>query len=337
MISWLPFKSQHNLPNGLSFLRALIGAALPFLLLIPSASWHITAIVLFILGAWTDYWDGWIARRQGLVSSFGKILDPTSDKILILCPLATFAYLGFYSPWWLVPIFIREIVITFCRIGWLLENKAIGAEKLGKVKLVLQVVAVSAGLGLLISQDFPSWEPTIPFWGILTITLIILTNILTIVSGISVVKNNLPLFKSQPFAKFVSAAGVGLLPGPTGTWGSLFGLALVPLIAWNTFLFWGVTISIFVASYYAVKQLHLDKKSDPQFVVMDEVVGVLVTFMAAPVHGMSLAAGFFLFRIFDILKPFPCRHMERLHGFWGIMMDDVFAGIYAATVLYFVF
>lgn len=337
MISWLPFKSQHNLPNGLSFLRALIGMGLPFLILIPSTSWHVVAVVLFILGAWTDYWDGWIARRQGLVSSFGKILDPTSDKILILCPLATFAALGFYSPWWLVPIFVREFVITFCRIGWLLENKAIGAEKLGKAKLVIQVVAVIAGLGLLLSKDFPSWNSTIPLWEILTKTLIILTNLFTVVSGISVIKNNLALFQSPPFAKFVSAAGVGLLPGPAGTWGSLLGLCLVPLVRWNAYLFAGITVSIFIASYYAVKQLNLDKKSDPQFVVVDEVIGILLTFMIAPVHALSLAAGFFLFRIFDILKPFPCRHMERLPGFWGIMMDDVFAGIYAATVLYFVF
>lgn len=72
---------------------------------------------------------------------------------------------------------------------------------------------------------------------------------------------------------------------------------------------------------------------DPQFVVIDEVAGQLITLVAAPVSWKTLLAGFILFRAFDIVKPPPIRQLERLPEGTGIVLDDVGAGLYALTVM----
>ena len=130
-MTWLAnFKQKHLFaPNGLSVLRGLIGLALPYLLLRRETHFHLLAIALFTVGATTDYWDGFIARKFGLQTQSGKIIDPTMDKVLVLAPLATFAILDIYSVWWVVPIFIREILVTFCRVGWMMEGKAEPSER----------------------------------------------------------------------------------------------------------------------------------------------------------------------------------------------------------------
>ncbi|MCL4244774.1 MAG: phosphatidylglycerophosphatase A [Candidatus Dadabacteria bacterium] len=74
-------------------------------------------------------------------------------------------------------------------------------------------------------------------------------------------------------------------------------------------------------------------RTDPGFIVADEVSGYLVTMAFAPVSVTSVVLGFFLFRLFDITKPPPARQLERLGGGLGIVMDDVAAGVYANVVL----
>jgi len=72
---------------------------------------------------------------------------------------------------------------------------------------------------------------------------------------------------------------------------------------------------------------------DPSAAVIDEVLGMTLTMMAAPITLETLTIGFVLFRVFDVLKVWPGRRLERMHGGWGIMMDDVLAGVYAALGL----
>jgi phosphatidylglycerophosphatase A len=72
---------------------------------------------------------------------------------------------------------------------------------------------------------------------------------------------------------------------------------------------------------------------DPQFVVIDEVAGQLIAFIAAPATWKSLLLGFILFRAFDIVKPWPIRNLERLPEGTGIVIDDVGAGLYALAVM----
>lgn len=73
---------------------------------------------------------------------------------------------------------------------------------------------------------------------------------------------------------------------------------------------------------------------DPKLVVCDEVAGMLVTYLGVTAAGWAgWLAGFFWFRVFDVLKPFPVRRLERLPGGWGIMADDLLAGVYAQAAL----
>lgn len=135
--------------------------------------------------------------------------------------------------------------------------------------------------------------------------------------------------------------GAGYLPAAPGTWGSLEAVALVwavdrlfPVRAWTLlgalfllFFFGGVVASAAVA--------RSENDSDPSIVVIDEIAGQILSLMWVPASGAGLLAGFLLFRVFDIIKPSPARRSESLPGGWGIMVDDLIAGIYSGAVLYF--
>jgi phosphatidylglycerophosphatase A len=129
--------------------------------------------------------------------------------------------------------------------------------------------------------------------------------------------------------------GCGHFPGAPGTAGTVgaiplylalrpFGLGAVALAA-VVVTFVGVWSSTIVARRLQLK--------DPQIVCIDEVAGVLITWLAAPIGWRGTLAGFVLFRIFDQFKPWPARAAEKLPEGWGVMMDDVFAGVWGALVL----
>ena len=132
--------------------------------------------------------------------------------------------------------------------------------------------------------------------------------------------------------------GVGLIPIAPGTFGTLLGLPL----AWSFGLMPGVwlqlavTVAACLAAVFigdiAIKRLGRGK--DPGCVVLDEVVAVPITFFLIPMSSFWVAAaGFALFRLFDIAKPPPARQLERLPGGLGVMADDWAAGIYANLAL----
>ncbi len=131
----------------------------------------------------------------------------------------------------------------------------------------------------------------------------------------------------------------GYLPKAPGTWGSLVGLLLFYLLH-NLSLpvYLAVTAGLFVVGSFAAGEMEkiLDNR-DPGVVVIDEIVGMLITMIAVPATPLAMVLGFILFRIFDIAKPFPVNFFDqRFHGGLGIMLDDVVAGIYALIILQFV-
>ncbi len=93
-------------------------------------------------------------------------------------------------------------------------------------------------------------------------------------------------------------------------------------------------IALFLAAVWSAEAVaKAENRHDPSHVVIDEVMGMAVSIAFLPWTFATIAAGFVLFRIFDITKPFPARRSEKLPGGWGIVMDDVVAGIYANIVL----
>jgi phosphatidylglycerophosphatase A len=174
------------------------------------------------------------------------------------------------------------------------------------------------------------------------------------------------------FALFVAtAAGLGYLPKAPGTWGSLAGVGLTLLVSTTWMHFWNWTLSrflnfrgdmgqplMFLGSFIVDSRMfpltfaaifialigiwassrtaRFSRLHDPQFVVIDEVSGQLLTYVVAlaPLNWKYLLLGFILFRVFDIWKPFPARQSESLPGGWGIMADDWIAAIYAGLGLW---
>ena len=96
-----------------------------------------------------------------------------------------------------------------------------------------------------------------------------------------------------------------------------------------------ITLLLFIIGIIACEKIINDtKEKDPSRIVIDEWVGQWIAFTFMPVNISILVIGLILFRIFDIFKPFPVKSMEKLSGGWGIMMDDVIAGIMAYILLY---
>lgn len=334
MISWASFsRDAVQFPNMISLARLFVGLFIPLLVLQSSPAAHFFAAVIFVIGAFSDHWDGYFARKMNLVSDFGKYMDPLADKVFILGPLAAFAHLGYYSFWWIVPVFAREIGITFCRTGWLMEGSAIGAEVLGKYKLGLQVSLVSGALLTLNFSHYDSLQTAASVTRWLMMMFVYLAVFMTVLSGYTFLLSNRQHNLTPFFAKFTSAMGVGLIPFAPGTWGSVVGVALVLLAQIHGLVYFGVFVFIFWAGWWAVSRLDLSKEKDPSYVVVDETCGMMLALAGIPLGFGSVLAGFLLFRFFDIVKPFPLRRLEKYPGFWGIMLDDLGAGVYTWIIL----
>lgn len=131
-----------------------------------------------------------------------------------------------------------------------------------------------------------------------------------------------------------TSLGIGYAPFAPGTFGSAAGLALWAVLPATTPARLLATVAVFVAGTWAagVAERHAGK-TDPGIVVIDEVLGMLVTLLFNPVSWSGALLGFFLFRVFDVIKPYPANRLERLHGGLGIMADDAMAAVYANIVL----
>ena len=130
--------------------------------------------------------------------------------------------------------------------------------------------------------------------------------------------------------------GSGLAPFAPGTAGTLVGILIcLPLIPLPWILRLLLVLALLALSFYVSDQAEkIYKRKDDQRIVIDEIIGFQITMLPVEINVLSICAGFVLFRIFDIWKPFPVRNMQGFPGGWGIVADDVAAGIYAGIVLW---
>ena len=130
--------------------------------------------------------------------------------------------------------------------------------------------------------------------------------------------------------------GSGLSPVAPGTLGTLLGVLICLLclpMPW-TFRLLFVLALLVLSIYVADKAEKIYQKKDDQRIVIDEIIGLQITMLPVPINILNLCTAFVLFRIFDIWKPFPVKNLQGLPGGWGVVIDDVAAGIYAAAVLW---
>ncbi|MDP8260785.1 MAG: CDP-diacylglycerol--glycerol-3-phosphate 3-phosphatidyltransferase [Candidatus Kappaea frigidicola] len=142
---------KNNLPNILSVLRAFLGFIVLYFV---SNNNYTLAFIVFAVAATSDYCDGYLARKQKSVSTFGKIIDPIADKILILMTLLGFTLKGIIFPVFIIIIALREIVITLLRLYLLKRNTVIAAKDAGKIKTVLQITTIIIIFASRILSDF---------------------------------------------------------------------------------------------------------------------------------------------------------------------------------------
>ena len=141
----------------------------------------------------------------------------------------------------------------------------------------------------------------------------------------------------HPAALIATGFGIGHLPWVPGSWGSLLAL----LCGWEIVAAGGwvalaaaAIIAFALGVWASARVAGASGLHDPRFVVIDEIAAQWLVLLAAPLDGRWYAAAFLLFRVFDIVKPWPIRLIERrVAGGLGIMLDDVMAAIYALTLL----
>lgn len=182
-----------NLPNRLTLMR--IGAAPIFLILL---LWqfplhYFAALIVFIAASLTDLFDGKIARSRGLITDFGKFLDPIADKMLTTAAFLGFVSLniGFGTVWITMIILMREFSVSSIRMVAAASGKVVAADKWGKVKTVMQMV------GIIMTLAFEGFISLFPQLTVLCTLLRVLYNaalwlsaLMTVISGINYFVNN---------------------------------------------------------------------------------------------------------------------------------------------------
>ncbi|MBE7047995.1 MAG: CDP-diacylglycerol--glycerol-3-phosphate 3-phosphatidyltransferase [Ruminococcaceae bacterium] len=166
-----------NTPNKLTLLRIiLVPLFMVFMLSDFIYGARLFGTIVFVVAFFTDWADGYLARKNGQVTDFGKIMDPLADKMLVTAALACLTAEGTISPWVVVIILAREFIVSGIRITAAAEGNVIAASIWGKAKTMWQFVALT--LALLFGSH---WFVTVCIW---------LAVVLTVVSGIDYIKKN---------------------------------------------------------------------------------------------------------------------------------------------------
>lgn len=160
-----------NLPNVLTVLRILLVPVLVVALLGNTPSGDVLAAIVFALASLTDFVDGWLARARDSVTTFGKLMDPLADKLLVVAALISLVSLNRLPAWVAMVIIARELAVTVLRLGATGAGVVMAASTLGKVKTCLQIAAI---LALIAVHGRPTW----------VMALVYVTVLVTVLSGL---------------------------------------------------------------------------------------------------------------------------------------------------------
>lgn len=173
-----------NLPNKLTLARMI---AVPFFIIAFMLGAYPLALIIFIGASVTDYFDGKIARSQNLVTNFGKIMDPLADKILVYSALCLFIETDTIEAWMLIIILAREFIVAGMRTVAASEGRVLAAGMSGKIKTVLQMIAVIVMMAGLWFKDIPAIM-TVGYF------IFIASLVMTVYSGAEYVYQNRDVF-----------------------------------------------------------------------------------------------------------------------------------------------
>jgi len=142
-----------NLPNALTLLRIFLVPFLVVVLLTKFDGREIVALAIFLVATATDFFDGWLARRRGEITTLGTLLDPIADKLLISAAFISLVELGLAPAWMVVVVVAREFAVTGLRSIASGQGIVIPASSWGKAKMASQITAIS----LLILSERYAW------------------------------------------------------------------------------------------------------------------------------------------------------------------------------------
>ena len=174
-----------NLPNKITLARIFLIPVCVFLLLINSVTTNIISVFIFVLACLTDALDGYIARKNNLVTDLGKFMDPLVDKLLIISVAIALVELKKISCWVVILIAWRELIVTGFRLMAVKKNTVIAANILGKIKTVLQMLMI-----IIIMLDLKN-----NLMYMLKNLLIVVTVFFTLWSGFDYIYKNRQLIK----------------------------------------------------------------------------------------------------------------------------------------------
>lgn len=145
-----------NLPNKLTLGRIILVPFFVAAMLIDFPLHHLVALIIFVIASLTDMLDGKIARKNNLVTDFGKFADPLADKILVLAALLCFVQNGYCDCVAVIIVLFREFSVTSIRLISASKGKVVAANIFGKIKTVSQMIAIIAILLMQLVLDLPS-------------------------------------------------------------------------------------------------------------------------------------------------------------------------------------
>ncbi len=131
-----------NLPNKLSLLRVLLIPVMVLLMYLPGTAWVFVSTAVFGIAAFTDFLDGYIARRDHIVTDFGKFIDPVADKLLNLSAMIMLTHAGQMPHFVVLIVLARELAVDGLRMVAVGQGRVIAAGPLGKIKTVSQMVLI---------------------------------------------------------------------------------------------------------------------------------------------------------------------------------------------------
>lgn len=181
-----------TIPNQLTILRILLTPLFLYLFLKKNAFDQFSASIVFCLASITDWYDGWYARKFGVITRLGQFMDPLADKILVSSALIAFAILDYVVPWMVWVIVIRDAIVTFNRIFALHIGKPIITHVLAKWKTATQMITIFLILIYLNWYNYYSGNTTsyhAQYFDIIGISMLIVT-FLTVLSGVIYIVEN---------------------------------------------------------------------------------------------------------------------------------------------------
>ena len=186
-----------NLPNKLTVSRLWLAAAFVLCFVVTVPGRFSVAFLIFLTASLTDYLDGVIARKRGLITDFGKLMDPLADKILTASAFVSLCAIGGFPAWAVIVIISREFLITGLRSLAASKGVVMPAERLGKHKTAWQMITIIYFLLLLSAGEWSSAGWIGIAWQLGRFGLVPVTVILTVYSGIAYLWKNRSLIETE--------------------------------------------------------------------------------------------------------------------------------------------